>query len=133
MPRDPERHAEAAAWLTRAHADLQAADLDLAANPPLVEDALFHCQQAVEKALKSLLTAHERMFRKTHDLVELGRSSCEAAPELEPLLARAAPLTEYAWAYRYPGEWVPPEPDEGHEALEVARQVVSEVERRLSG
>ena len=38
----------------------------MAADPPLLEDALFHCQQAVEKVLKALLTWHDEPFRKTH-------------------------------------------------------------------
>jgi HEPN domain-containing protein len=38
----------------------------------LLGDATFHCQQAVEKAMKAFLTWHDRIFRKTHDLVELG-------------------------------------------------------------
>jgi HEPN domain-containing protein len=38
----------------------------------LLGDATFHCQQAVEKTIKAFLTWHDRAFRKTHDLVELG-------------------------------------------------------------
>ena len=38
----------------------------------IVEDVLFHCQQAVEKALKAFLTWHDRPFGKTHDLQRLG-------------------------------------------------------------
>jgi len=42
--------------------------LHLKASLPFLEDALFHCQQAVEKALKGFLTWHDRPFEKTHDL-----------------------------------------------------------------
>jgi HEPN domain-containing protein len=48
----PEVLAEARAWFQKAANDLRGADIDLAAEPPLVEDALFHCQQAVEKSIK---------------------------------------------------------------------------------
>jgi len=71
MQHDPVRAADTRAWLSKAQQDLRAAALDLTASPPLLEDTLFHCQQAVEKALKALLTWHDRPFRKTHDLVEL--------------------------------------------------------------
>ena len=57
---NPETRAEAAAWLARARIDLRAARADLDASPPITSDALFHCQQAVEKALKGFLAAKER-------------------------------------------------------------------------
>jgi hypothetical protein len=43
------------------------ARIDLAASPPLIGDALFHCQQAAEKGMKGFLTMHDRIFQKTHD------------------------------------------------------------------
>ena len=55
-------------WLLRAKEDLDNAQLDLTATPPFVRDALFHCQQVVEKAMKALLTWHDSAFRKTHTL-----------------------------------------------------------------
>lgn len=124
--------AEARRWLERARADIRAAEVDLAAEPPLVEDARFHCQQAVEKALKGFLTWNGRVFRKTHDLVELGHLCAVVAPDLEPLLREAAPLTEYAWAYRYPGEWDVPERGEVEDDLGLARSVLGAVVGRLA-
>src|SRR3990167_8195952 len=103
IPPDPIRAADTRAWLARALDDLRCADIDLAATPPLLGDTTFHCQQAVEKALKAFLTWHDRPFRKTHDLVELGGQCVAIDASLEPLLQPAAPLTEYAWRYRYPG------------------------------
>lgn len=79
---------------------MRAAQVDLAAQPPLLGDALFHCQQTVEKALKALLVRHDQPFRRVHDLAELGRQCVELAPQLEPLLVQAAPLSEYAWRHR---------------------------------
>lgn len=105
--------------------DLRGAEVDLAASPPLCGDAAFHCQQAIEKALKAFLTWHDQPFRKTHDLVELGGQSAQLAPELEPLLRATAPLTEYAWRFRYPGEPAEPSVQEAREALALAERVVS--------
>jgi hypothetical protein len=48
---DPRRLADTASWLRKASNDLRYAGIDLAAEPPASEDAVFHCQQAVEKAL----------------------------------------------------------------------------------
>jgi HEPN domain-containing protein len=55
MPLDPVRIEDTKAWFSRAHEDLRAAAIGLEADPPLLEDALFHCQQAAEKAEKGLL------------------------------------------------------------------------------
>lgn len=74
MTADRERAAEVRAWLTRAAADVRAAEHDQTAMPPLAGDSVFHAQQAIEKCLKAFLTSHDRRFRKTHDLVELGQA-----------------------------------------------------------
>ena len=124
MQPDEVRAADTRAWLVRAHEDLRGAEVDLAATPPLLGDATFHCQQAVEKTLKAFLAWHDRPFRKTHDLGELGRQCVALAPTLEPALRKAAPLSEYAWRYRYPGDPSQPTSDEVEEALAVAREVV---------
>ena len=71
MPLDPVRVADTKAWLSRAATDLRAAALDLAADPPVLDDLVFHCQQAVEKAMKSLLTWHDEPFGKAHNLKTL--------------------------------------------------------------
>jgi HEPN domain-containing protein len=125
------RDQEVSAWLERARQDLRAAEVDLQAEPPLLGDAAFHCQQAVEKALKALLARHGRPFRKTHDIGELAVACLEHEPSLEPLLRRSAPLTEYAWRFRYPGEIFEPERAEVDEALGVASRVVDEVTTRI--
>ncbi|HAM58872.1 MAG TPA: DNA-binding protein [Candidatus Rokubacteria bacterium] len=131
MPPDPIRAADTRAWLARALDDLRGADIDLAATPPLLGDATFHCQQAVEKALKAFLTWHDRPFRKTHDLVELGAQCVAIDASLEPLLQPAAPLTEYAWRYRYPGEPAEPTEAEVGSGLARARSAVAAILDRL--
>ncbi len=125
------RVADTRAWLVRAREDLRGAEIDLAASPPLLGDAAFHCQQAVEKTLKAFLTWHDRPFRKTHDLVELGAECVAVDPTLAPHLGRTAPLTEYAWRYRYPGEPSDPEESEVREALDRARTALALALERL--
>lgn len=125
------RVADTRAWLVRAREDLRGAEIDLAASPPLLGDAAFHCQQATEKALKAFLAWHDRPFRKTHDLVELGAECVAVDPTLEPHLRSTAPLTEYAWRYRYPGEPSEPEESEVRQALDLARAVVALALERL--
>jgi HEPN domain-containing protein len=72
MAHDPVLVENAAAWLQKAGQDLRRVERCLADEPPDVEDALFHCQQAAEKALKAFLTWHDQPFKKTHDLAALG-------------------------------------------------------------
>jgi HEPN domain-containing protein len=72
MAADPELTAETRAWLTKSTNDLRAAQALIDSSPPLLDEAVFHCQQAPEKALKCFLAWHERPFRKTHNLEEIG-------------------------------------------------------------
>src|SRR2546425_5586600 len=120
MPHDPARVADTKAWLVRAATDLRAAALDLTATPPILEDVVFHCQQAVEKAMKGLLSWHDEPFGKTHDLGALGETCLRMDSTLRSLVDRAAPLTEYAWKFRYPGEDEEPTREEAEPALAVS-------------
>ena len=126
-----ERRREVQAWLRKADDDLRGAQVDLAADPALIEDALFHCQQAAEKALKAFLTAHDIRFRKTHDLDELA-SACEGIDaSLKAALDPARDLTVFAWAFRYPGSDEAPPEAEAHDSLRLAQATVDAVRDRL--
>jgi len=123
MPSDPAKVAETKAWLNKAALDLRAAEHERTATPPLTGDMVFHAQQLVEKSLKAFLSWHDQPFRKTHSLVELGQQCARLQPDLEPLLREAAPLTEYAWKFRYPGEEEEPVLKVADAALALARRV----------
>ena len=56
---DSVQTADTKAWLAKASQDLRRVEVLLAAEPPDVEGALFHSQQAAEKALKAFLTWHD--------------------------------------------------------------------------
>lgn len=96
MQHEALRLAEAKAWFARVAKDLRSAEVGLSVEPPMLEDVLFHCQQAAEKALKGFLTFHDRPFAKTHDLRDLGKQCSEVDPTLEQLLIETARLTKYA-------------------------------------
>ena len=120
MGHDPTRVADTRAWLDKAEMDLHAARNGLEAAPPLLEDVLFHCQQAVEKVLKGFLTWHDSPFRKTHDLGVIGQQCVELDNSLESLCLGAAELPVYAWVFRYPGEPGQPVEEEARQALSMA-------------
>jgi hypothetical protein len=88
-------------------------------------------QCTAEKSLKAFLSWHGIPFRKTHNLVELGGACCQIDQSLEPLLRRAAPLTEYAWKFRYPGDPSEATAEEASSALGAAREVFESVLGRL--
>ena len=131
MALDPELAAETRGWMVKAAHDLRAAETLAATSPPLNDEAVFHCQQAAEKAIKGFLTWNGQTFRKTHNLEEPGEKCLTIDASLRVAIDRAIPLSEYAWKFRYPG--VPLEPDsaETAEALAAAREVVAAIASRL--
>ena len=62
---------EVRAWLLRVQEDLVMMARAVNEQPPVRSAAVFHAQQAAEKAPKAFLTWHNRPFRRTHDLEEL--------------------------------------------------------------
>ena len=120
---DPKIH-EINQWLVKAKNDLLSAELLFKANPPLLDTAVYHCQQVAEKALKAFLTYKEIPFQKIHHLTVLVEQSMEVDSTFEKLLDIADILTPYAVAFRYPGDVLEPEYDDVVEALEVSRTVL---------
>jgi len=100
MPLDLVLLSDTQAWFRKAMTDLRSAEADLAASPPILEDVVFHCQQAAEKAIKGFLTFHQQPLGKTHDLRELAKGCLRMDATLAPLLEQAVPLTWYAWKFR---------------------------------
>lgn len=131
MQLDPKRIDDTRAWLAKSSYDLRAGEFERGTDPPLSADIVFHAQQATEKVLMAFLAWDNCPFRKTHNLVEMGEQCVALDPALEPLLRRAARLTEYAWKFRYPGEPEEPTREEAEEALALAREVYEAILTRL--
>ena len=131
MKLDPELLSETQAWFKKASHDIRMAELALKDQPVMTDQVVYHAQQSVEKVMKGFLTWHEQLFRKTHNLVELGEACARLQPDLEPLLRRAAVLSDYAWQYRYPGDLDEPDAEEAEEALTLAKETVEAFLARL--
>jgi HEPN domain-containing protein len=131
MALDPELISETRGWMVKASHDLRAAETLAATSPPLYDEAVFHCQQAAEKAIKGFLAWHGRTFRKTHNLEETGEQCLAIDASLREAIDRAVPLSEYAWKFRYPGAPRDPDSEETAEALAAAREVVAAIASRL--
>ncbi|MBI4659108.1 MAG: HEPN domain-containing protein [Verrucomicrobia bacterium] len=59
---------EAKAWMVKAWRDLETARRAAAGQPPFYDVAVYHCQQAAEKAVKAFLVHHGKPYEKTHDI-----------------------------------------------------------------
>ncbi|OYW72957.1 MAG: hypothetical protein B7Z37_23420, partial [Verrucomicrobia bacterium 12-59-8] len=112
-------------WLLKAAHDLQAAKkLSVGENDPL-DAAIYHCQQAAEKAVKACLCHAGVMVEKTHDVERLIKLAAKHLPEFTQRLDDAEIVTPYSTRFRYPMEDVPGEPPrpEFEEALAAARRI----------
>ena len=98
-------------WLEVAGVDRNAAEA-LRAVPSLRPSAPFHCQQALEKLLKGILTLAGKRGAKTHELDRLGTAAARRIPEIEELVAAAKNWSDWAFIYRYPSDEMPLVPDE---------------------
>ena len=127
---DPKDH-EIRQWLLKADHDLRSARQLLVADPPLLDTAVYHCQQAAEKALKGYLTFKDCPFQKVHVLSVLVEQCMEVDPSFAGLQDPADLLTPYAIAFRYPGDVLEPEPADVKEALEAAEKVLKFVLAQL--
>lgn len=108
-------------WLIKADHDLKSAKELSAAVEPLLDTAIYHCQQAAEKAIKGLLVYKDIRFEKTHDIDLLISLAVDVEPRLSSWSQAAELLTPYATEFRYPGEYAEPEPEEFEEALVAAK------------
>ena len=71
---------------------------------PNYDGACFHAQQCAEKYLKGRLLDAELPFPKIHDLVVLLELALPEQPLWEIYREDLAYLTDFAVAFRYPGE-----------------------------
>lgn len=117
--------AEAKAWMVKAWRDLETARRAATGEPPFYDIAVYHCQQAAEKAVKAFLVHHDKPYEKTHDIEVLVDLACEIDSKFSELADAADALTPYATRFRYPNSTfaVEPQPIEYNEALQHAKSV----------
>jgi hypothetical protein len=93
--------------LTKARGD-EAGLRVLGEHPEVPDDVVgFHAQQAVEKQIKAVLTAHGIRFDKTHELSYLVGLIDENKIDAPPALEEAGMLTDWAVEFRYEGDEPP--------------------------
>ena len=111
-------------WLIKAHHDLRSVRQLLAAEPPLLDTAAYHCQQAAEKSLKAFLVLQDSSFSKTHLLSHLVEQCAVVEPRFTELSEAAEFLTPFATSFRYPGDVLEPMQDDVETGLKLAEHIV---------
>ena len=121
---DNAKRQEIRQWLIKSQRDIGSARRLMEGQEPYLDTAVYHCQQAAEKALKAFLTARDMAFEKTHNLVALLALCTPLAPGFEQWEEVAEMLTPYATEFRYPGAILEPEKSEAEQALAAAEAFV---------
>jgi len=94
-----------AEWITKAEADFATAQRESRVRKnPNYDGICFHYQQCAEKYLKARLCEAEISFGKIHDLVALLEQVLKVEPNWEIFREDLAYLSDFAVAFRYPGE-----------------------------
>jgi len=120
-------------WLTRASHDLRSSRALASLEDPLLDTAIYHCQQAAEKAVKAWLQSNDDPFPKTHDVEVLVEQAAGVNPDFRKFAKAASVLTPYVSAFRYPGGYDEPMPtrEEFDEALQYAQAIYDFVSNQL--
>lgn len=111
------------AWLIKADHDFATARKMSTEPDAYFDTAIYHCQQAAEKAIKAFLLFHDQRFEKTHDLRLLIGLAQPLDIRFANLLPAAELLTPYATTFRYPGDALYPTREQFDEALSAADSV----------
>jgi len=89
-------------WLRTVDDDLRAVHSLLTGAEPTTTAAAYHCRQAVEKLVKSILVADQIHPPTKHEIGDLIDSLRPDHP-LRPLLDGLDEFTRFVWVFRYPG------------------------------
>ena len=116
-------------WLEKAEHDITSARRLLEIEPMILDNACFHCQQALEKCLKSYLAYRGREIERTHNIIFL-LSECS---NFDPVFTDIDPanINEYAVQGRYPDSSLMPTPEEAEGFLKLALRVKALVVERI--
>jgi len=94
-----------AEWVVKAEADFATAQREgRVRKRPNYDGVCFHYQQCAEKYLKARLSESGIPFIKVHDLVALLEQVLKVEPNWEIFREDLAYLSDFAVAFRYPGE-----------------------------
>jgi len=114
-------------WLLRALHDLMGARTLAQRNPVIMDVAIYHCQQAAEKAVKAFLVFNDQDPSRTHDVDRLLVQAAASNPAFAASRPAGRRLTPYATLYRYPSGGMDPTLEQLKEALDDAALIYNQV------
>ena len=123
----PARDEYSAEWFAKAGQDLARVQRRL--DEEDIEDAAFHLQQALEKALKGYLIGRGWSLRKIHDLEALLDDAIGYEAKLEEFRPLCQEATGYYLVERYPALTEGPSRAELDKALQRATTLVRLLQR----
>jgi HEPN domain-containing protein len=118
-------------WIEKAEHDLIAARLIIEHQPIILDIACFHCQQAVEKYLKTFLIFKNEEFPRTHNLDLLLQSCSNYQPAFADIDLKN--LEDFAVRGRYPHDFLRPGSAETKEFFGIAEEVKALVLKEIGG
>lgn len=117
-------------WIEKADGDFATAEREFRARKsPNFDAVCFHAQQCIEKYLKARLQEAPIRFDRTHNLIVLLELLLPIEPLWQSFRHSLIILTNYAVAFRYPGESA--EKQDAHEALNFCRSLWKEIRQSL--
>lgn len=93
-------------WIVKADHDLGSAKLIYLHIPEYFDTIAFHCQQATDKYLKSILLHFDIQFQRTHNLVYLLDLVTQKLEISEDMYDKAIVLNGFSVQIRYPDNTV---------------------------
>jgi HEPN domain-containing protein len=115
-------------WISKAEQDRTASKTLIKNKRQTTYDVIcFHCQQCIEKYLKSYLIYRNTPFPKSHDLMGILDIIVQKDGTFELIRDLIKPLSKFAIRFRYPGEEAKrPEAKQAIEIMEKARSFILE-------
>jgi HEPN domain-containing protein len=110
-------------WLIKAQHDLASAEVLSQSLLPLLDTAVYHCQQAAEKSVKGYLAFCDHEFERVHDVEALIRAATTYEPRFKQYEQSGRLLTPHSRIFRYPGVTLHPEDSQFDQAFIAASEV----------
>lgn len=114
-------------WISKAQVDLRCSKI-LLEHDGGNEVVAFHCQQAIEKALKALILYLYATLEQGHSLLYLCKKVIDKRSEFSKYLKDCAFVSQYYIETRYPNENnIVVSDDEAKDCLRIAEDILNAV------
>jgi HEPN domain-containing protein len=118
-------------WIVKGDHDLGTAKVTYLHIPDYLDTVTFHCQQAVEKYLKSYLIFKSISFRFSHDLIYLLELIVPIDPDFETYFEIVSELQSYAVEVRYPNETIFLSNDKVENSMKIAKEIRTMITEKM--